>query len=281
MANQLTFAKSIGDGVRGTVRHATTTAAGMTGSVVGRFSAGFYVASDAGLFCIGGPCIPAGPIHLVLERIPPLPPEGSIVRLGYGYVWTESGTIALSRAVRYSPDQPSPRTLHAIAPVLAVNGHRDAVPDDVAHLWTAVRIAIERQDIHSARQLLQGVGSGLTPTGDDVLAGIVLFVRWAEPLSQVPSEVAQQAATTLLSRQFLAWAARGQSVQPVHDMIEAARQLEASKERAFRSGGQNCFEQAVATVASIGGTSGKGMLAGLALAASTWPLALTEDASRP
>ncbi|WP_420798459.1 DUF2877 domain-containing protein [Paraburkholderia hospita] len=137
-------------------------------------------------------------------------------------------------------------------------------------------------DLHAARQLLQGVGNGLTPTGDDVLAGLVLFVRWAAPQSPVPAEVAHDAATTTLSRTFLAWAARGQSVQPVHDVVEAAKHLASATGTTISAVVCDRFERAVAVAASIGGTSGKGMLAGLGLAASAClhPPALKDEIRR-
>jgi hypothetical protein len=195
-----------------------------------------------------------------------------MVRFGYEQLWTEQGPIDLSRAARYRPYQPSPKTLRKIAPVLLPLGHLNTLPNDVAHLGPAVRTAVERAELHEARQLLQGVGDGLTPTGDDVLAGLTLFARWSDPESTVPSEVAQQAATTMLSRCFLAWAARGQSIQPVHDVIDAAQLLASQMDVASPSSARDRFEQTVATVASIGGSSGKGMLAGLGLAATAWPL---------
>jgi hypothetical protein len=195
-----------------------------------------------------------------------------MVRFAYAQLWTEQGPIDLSRATRYRPYQPSQETLRKIAPVLSPLGHLNNLPNDVAHLWSAVRAAVERAKLHEARQLLQGVGEGLTPTGDDVLAGLILFTRWFDPESNVPVEVAQQAATTMLSRHFLAWAARGQSIQPVHDVIDAAEHLALRVDVTGPSAAMEKFEEAVATVASIGGSSGKGMLAGLGLAASAWPL---------
>jgi Protein of unknown function (DUF2877) len=279
-AHRVLSATSIGDGVAAACSPATMPTGG-TGRVVGTFSSGFYVESAMGLFAVGGPRIPAGPIHLVLECAPPPPPEGSIVRFGPERLWTEPGMIGLSRAARYWPYQPSPTNLRTIAPVLARLGHLDTVPNDVAHLWPAVRTAVEQAELHVARQLLQGVGGGLTPTGDDVLAGLLLFARWADPQSPEPTEVAQQAATTVLSRCFLAWAARGQSIQPVHDLIDAAGNLTSQADAASPPAALDGFQRAIATVASIGGTSGKGMLCGLGLAAVAWSVAPQEDALSP
>jgi hypothetical protein len=269
--HRILLATSIGDGVAAVCSSATTPSGG-TGRVVGKFSSGFYIESATGLFAVGGPSIPAGPIHLVLESSPPLPPEGSIVHLGAECLWTDAGTIVLSRVVRYRPYLPSPAQLHEIGPVLARLGRLVSVPGDAAHVWTAVEDAIGRMNLHVARQLLQGVGSGLTPTGDDVLAGLVLFVRWAKPLSTLPAEVAERAATTHLSRCFLKWAAQGQSIQPIHDLIDAARSLASPRGASGTRDAQHRFERAVGTAASVGSTSGNAMLSGLALAATAWPM---------
>ena len=223
-ARQTLTATSIGDGVA-----LACQSIGKTGFVVGTFSSGFYVGTDETLFAVGGPNIHAGPIHLVLETPPPSVMEQSIVHLEPDQLWTNSCTIELSRAACHQPTQPSPRLLRTIAPTIARLDGWNALPNDVAHVWMVVRVSVERADLHAARKLLAGLGAGLTPTGDDVLAGILLFAHWADPLSVLPTEVAQCAATTDLSRCFLNWAAAGQSIQPLHDLIDAASQLVSAR----------------------------------------------------
>ncbi|MGI9327994.1 MAG: DUF2877 domain-containing protein [Pseudomonadales bacterium] len=264
-AHRLLSATSIGDGVALACQSASMPGHGI-GHVVGAFDSGFYVGAAETLFAVGGPNIPAGPIHLVLEAAPPPAMDQAIVRLEPDRLWVDSCTIKLAHAVCYRPTQPPPRHLRALAPTLARLDRCDAVPKDVEHVWMAVRLAVEHADLHAARKLLEGLGEGLTPTGDDVLAGLVLFARWADPLSDVPADVALRAATSDLSRCFLTWAAAGQSIQPVHDVIDTASQLVSGVEMANDS-----FGDAVKTVASIGGSSGSAMLAGLGLAAAAWP----------
>lgn len=263
-------ATSMGDGVALACQSAGLPGRGV-GVVVGTFSSGFYVGLSEMLFAVGGPGIPAGPIHLVLEAPPPTPSPRSIVHLGPDRLRIDSCTIELSRAARHRPTQPSPTLLRRVAPTLARLDRREAVPTDLAHVWMAVRLAVERADLHAARERLEGLGAGLTPTGDDVLAGLVLFAHWADPLSTVPAEVARHAATSDLSRCFLAWAAAGQGIQPVHDLIDAAGRLAASTGLKCASTARDRFERTVDVVALIGGSSGKGMLAGLGLAGAVWP----------
>lgn len=264
-------ATTIGDAVVRTCQSAGRSGRGV-GQVVGTFSSGFYVRAEGALFAVAGPRVAAGPIHLVLEGRPPPPRERSIVRLAPDRLCTGSCVIDLSRADGYRPTQPSPARLRTIAPALARLDHPGAPPEDIVPVWAAVRAAVERSALHAARTLLEGLGGGLTPTGDDVLAGLLLFAHWADPESAVPGEVAQQTATTDLSRSFLAWAAAGQSIQPVHDLLDAAELVVSSAGLASASTAQDQFDHVAADIASVGHSSGQGLLAGLGLAATAWPM---------
>lgn len=241
-----------------------------SGLVVGNFSLGFYVRVENSVFAVAGPGIAPGPIHLVMDAPSPAPPDQSLVWIEPGRLLTDSCVIELSYAVRYRPIQPSPAQLQTLALLLAALDRQDGVPIDLAKVWEPVRTAVFRSDLHAARTLLEGLGNGLTPTGDDVLAGMLLFFHWADPLSDAPAEVALRAETTDLSRCFLSWAAVGQSIQPVHDLIEAAGGSEMSASSRRGSALPQRFIHAVAAVASIGSSSGRGILAGLGLAAAAW-----------
>lgn len=260
-------ATSIGDGVALACRSKDT-----SGRVVGTFSTGFYVQTETSLFAIGGPRIPAGPIHLVLEVTPPPTIDESIVHIEPDRLWLDNFSIELSTAIRHYPIKPTRSQIVSIASTLSSLDSMNSVPQDVIRVWASVRIAVEHADLHTARRLLEGLGSGLTPTGDDVLAGLLLYAHWVDPTSPVPTEVSLSAATTNLSRCFLSWAAIGQSIQPLHDLIDAANQLVSADNPVIALIASGRFEQSIVTVASIGGSSGKGMLAGLGLAASSWPV---------
>ena len=71
---------------------------------------------------------------------------------------------------------------------------------------------------------LGGRGPGLTPEGDDVLAGMLLAVRAARGPAAEPGlrAVAASVRTTEPAAAFLAWAARGQCIEPAHDWLTAA-----------------------------------------------------------
>jgi hypothetical protein len=241
-----------------------------SGSVVGNFSSGFYVRVGDSIFAVVGPAIAPGPVYLVMEALPPAPPDQSFVCIEPGQLLTDSCIIDMSRAVRYRPALPTPAQLQALAPLLAGLDCRDSVPADVNEVWASTRATVFRSDLDDARTLLQGLGNGLTPTGDDVLAGVLLFSHWTDPLSDVPSEVASRAVTTDLSRCFLSWAAIGQSIQTVHDLVDAAGGSDMSGGLRAASAVREQFAQVAAAVASIGSSSGRGILAGLGLAAAAW-----------
>ena len=131
----------------------------------------------------------------------------------------------------------------------------DVVLGSRGPLDAATRAELAALDLDAARVLLQGRGAGLTPAGDDVLAGLLLVHRWWWPGSDEARAVAAAADTTELSRAFLRWAAEGQSVQPVHELAGAAGRDRAAAVAAAR------------VVAGIGASSGAALLAGLHLGA--------------
>jgi hypothetical protein len=113
-------------------------------------------------------------------------------------------------------------------------------------------------DLVASRELLEGRGGGLTPTGDDVLAGVLLVHAWRGEDEEILLRAARDTATTHLSRSFLAWAARGQSVAPVHDLVASAARRD-----------HLAFDDAVGTVSAIGGSSGTALLWGIGLATAS------------
>lgn len=246
------------------------------GVVVGSFSFGFYFRIEQSVFAVAGPALPQGPAHIVLDADPPAPREQSIIAIDLESLAMETGVVDLSRACHYRPHLPSTRRLRALAPLLAQFDRVDLAPDDLLIVWSEARDAVRRGDLHAARRLLQGRGGGLTPTGDDVLAGILLLSHWTEPCAASPREVASLADTTDLSRSFLTWAAVGQSIRPVHDLVEAIGpgRLLAADDRRLR------FNAAAEAVSSIGATSGRAMLAGLAITAAAWLTRYSRQTSR-
>lgn len=236
-------------------------AGGVHGTVVGAFRHGFYVQVHREVYAVAGPDVVAGPIHLVLRAPPPRPPDGLAVWRSRGLLCSSDWQVDLDAAPTFQPLRPTSADLQARAPVLAAMLRMLVEPEDLAAVWPGVLTALAEEDLSAARQLLQGRGGGLTPTGDDVLAGILLVHAWRGHDARTLPEVAKAAETTNLSRSFLAWAARGESLAPVHHLLALAGYSDADEMTPD-------FRQAVHTVTSIGNSSGNALLWGIGLGVS-------------
>ena len=102
--------------------------------------------------------------------------------------------------------------------------------------------------------VLAGRGPGLTPAGDDVLAGLLLVLAIAGHDRAELERAAASARTHAISRAFLLWAARGQPVAPVHHLLAA-----------LVDGDGVAIERHRSAVAALGQTSGADLLLGLRL----------------
>jgi hypothetical protein len=133
--------------------------------------------------------------------------------------------------------------------------------DDLDGLETALSTYDRRKGAGVAARIA-GLGPGLTPSGDDLLAGALAFHAWAEaaghaetggPLRGAITEAAVS-RTTRLAGQLLRSAERGHVAAPIAALLSSI----------FRRRGT--FPPDLAAVLSIGETSGADMLAGIRLA---------------
>lgn len=181
-----------------------------------------YLRFPAGLVALTGGLAPRGPLHL---RVAVLPDLGAGERVStdgatlYGATWS----VRLN-APTWAGALPAPSHTQPGEPVREL----------------------------AAR--LGGRGPGLTPEGDDVLAGALLAARAARGPAGEPElrAVAASVRTTEVAAAFLAWAARGQCIEPAHDWLLAPDA--AARERAERR------------LVAVGASSGAALLAGLRLA---------------
>lgn len=185
-------------------------AAGGRGTVAAVFSKAAYLRLPAGLVALTTRDVPAGPIH----ARGPFP----LRRLTAGDRVTVDGTVLgedLTGAALWRG------TLPDLAGVDA--GVLDgAPPSALAAFPERVARAVEqlgRGDLGGVVDTLTGLGPGLTPAGDDALAGILLVAGSYD--RQAAVQAADRARTNDIARAFLAWAARGQSIEPVHRLLGA------------------------------------------------------------
>ncbi len=144
-----------------------------------------------------------------------------------------------------------------------------AIPPEVPVDPGRVDAAVRTGAVEELVELLGGAGPGLTPAGDDLLAGLVLAARAVWGPDAEPRLVAAvgTVATTEPAAAFLHWAARGQSLAPAHDVLTA-----------LADGDTAAAERAGRRLAAIGASSGRCLLAGLRIGLAQWPRLDTHSA---
>jgi len=143
-----------------------------------------------------------------------------------------------------------------------LNAVAKTVLPQLIYLTRAVRSGNTAEVKKVARKLI-GLGPGLSPSADDALSGFTAALWWVshslgsgisnvEDINRVI--VSQASGTTLLSKQLLQHAARGEVNERVEELLEA-----------LLAGGQSEIEPGVEQVLKIGETSGADMMVGLLL----------------
>lgn len=222
----------------------------------GAFRDGFYLRGQDTIFAVAHPSVPAGPLHLIVPTQITLAGKDDVFVLEDGRLILGRATIALPAQRRYCPVLPTAEDVRRCAAVLANLPTELPVPEDLASVWAEVDASLEERKLDQVRLRLEGRGIGLTPTGDDVLAGIFLVAYWLGQNRAQLVELARDVQSTRLSQAYLHWAARGLTIAPVFDLIAAA--LGQTK-------APQAYRAAVDRLAAIGGSSGRAMLLGLSL----------------
>ena len=230
------------------------TADDFIGRVEGVFAGGFYVSGPSqAIFAVLGPGAWPGPLHLVAEALPALPALHDPVSVSAAVLAAGRLRVSVQECRRWAPRLPERLRVgradwQSIAP---------SVEPDLVAVWGSVAQGMRRGDMDAVLRLLEGRGAGLTPSGDDVLAGILLVCAIDPRRRPTLDVLARSVRSTPLSRAFLRWAAAGQSIQPAHTLLDAAAACDrAGMRRAARS------------LAAVGATSGEALMAGVALAAT-------------
>jgi uncharacterized protein DUF2877 len=188
------------------------------------------------------PPAPAGPLSVRVAALPSLVP-GTPARVVDGALAVGEHRIALAGARRARrrlrpplPSSPPPLALSPAPPALGAGIE-----------------ALARGRLQAAVGLLAGRGDGLTPAGDDVLAGYAGWKAW----TGAPVRVAEAAAarTTPLSAAYLRCAERGELPEAAEDLIMALRAADAA-----------AFARGARRLATWGATSGRAIMWGIAAA---------------
>lgn len=229
------------------------------GFVLASFRRACYVAFPAGLVALVAPDVLPGPLHLVLDRLPPAPARGARVSVAGGAIGAAGWSVRTREVSLWTGVLPDPQDLRAGSRTALAAGRRVAAGSALTtgpfrERANRARASLLAGDLDDAAALLVGLGPGLTPAGDDALCGILLVLRCVlgEGFEPRAMGIAGGAQTTEPSRAFLAWAARGQALAPAHDLlIAAARGDEVAATTAFE------------TLGRVGETSGSDFVLGL------------------
>ncbi|MGH2659483.1 MAG: DUF2877 domain-containing protein [Actinomycetota bacterium] len=239
-------------------------AGGGEGRAIASFPKAVYVSLPAGIVVLVSPSVHPGPLHLLLDGAPPELPPGTRVEVATRRLRVGGIDIDLRDAAEWAGALPSPAQLASgatllmeVASDLASRSalHADPFRDRAADARNRLRAG----DLAGMVECLAGLGPGLTPAGDDALAGalFVLRVLGGDEAERALVDAACMARTSVIASAFLPWAARGQALAPGHDLLKSA----AYEDR------HGCLT-ACQALARIGGTSGAEFALGL-----TWALA--------
>lgn len=225
-----------------------------SGSVLASFPKACYLRVAGGIAGLVAPEVQPGPLSVGLDGPPPRLKPGDSVRVGPGTLASGAWRLDLAGAPIWTGALPSPddaaAAIPAVLDALAPLARACLVPQERA---AVARNHLAAGNVQAAADVLAGSGPGLTPAGDDALAGI-LFARRALGLAPAGEleAVARSVRTTDLATAFLLWAARGQALAPVHDLLGAAV-----------TGDLRATRRAAAALGAIGHSSGADIAQGL------------------
>ncbi len=273
--------------------------ASLRGRVRAVFQRSAHVALDNGFLTLGSLDLPPHPYSILWDGYPGGFVSGQAVTVtGDGVFADDRRLVALADLARFRPvlEYPRPAEFRAIRQALAASRQTAAAlpdkgglhtlllqrprpaPSDVAcrlpgafadpggRLCLRIAEALRQRrldDLGQAARAMAGLGIGLTPSGDDFLAGVLTASRF-HGLS-LGRLVLSQATLTTLARDcavrttpfsgfLLRCAAQGQVAAPISDWLEAVH-----------AGNADRAEAAVAALAGIGHSSGLDTLMGLLL----------------
>jgi uncharacterized protein DUF2877 len=235
------------------------------GRVAAVYARAAYIQLPGGLFALTTPEVPLGPLHaqvpfpLEAEQGSPVVAKGRSLEIG-------GRTLPLAGPV-WRGALPDPDALAAAA-LLAVEVLEAASPSALREEpWRAMldraTACLAKGDLHGAAAALGGVGPGLTPAGDDTLAGVLIATRarLGPAAEDELVKVAGAVTTSDPAAGFMRWAARGQSIAPVHDLFLA-----------LAAGDLRAAEVARNELCAFGHSSGADLALGLRLGLATqWP----------
>jgi hypothetical protein len=197
------------------------------GKVLASFPKACYLVLPRGLAALVGPKVHPGPIHVILDAQPPRLTPQSIVRVSHGWLLVDDYAVPLAGAPVWRGTLPSTerfrRATGVASEVAGRLAEHSALSSDTA-LRDRCLACLRAGDLKETAALLSGRGAGFTPAGDDALLGVLLVLRaaWGRKAEKRLLPIAEATPTGVVARSMLSWAARGQALAPIHDLLCAA-----------------------------------------------------------
>ena len=221
------------------------------GSICGVFSRAFYLRFGDHILALCRADVASGPLHLRLATLPSVG-LGDRVVFEAGRLQVGSMTVALRADRRWGPQ---PVSVAALTTAVGLR-HPSELPGDPG--IGPLRDLVAGRDLVALARLVGGRGPGLTPAGDDFLAGVLVIDALLHPHEAAARHAAVEAvATTDLATAFLRWAALGQCIQPLHEVVSAIAANQPARKVEARAG-----------LRATGASSGQALLLGLDVALS-------------
>jgi len=244
-----------------------------------RYRSAVNIAVQDAIVTLVTPQLRNGPFHIVVTSLPPpqVVPSFSVYRdrdqihLGGWACWLGPCFEVWEPRVDWAALAVSPIAATYLArQVENLKAQRsaqaqNAFTNDLQAAFDAAAVQLSRavvasdcSAISATAAALAGLGPGLTPAGDDLLAGMMLALQaGSQPQARAYCGTIFEAAaprTTRLSGAFLRAAYEGKVDERWHDLL-----------RSLASGDNVLVDQAAAAVAAFGATSGVAMLDGFVL----------------
>lgn len=226
-----------------------------------------------------------GPLVVLLPESTPLHPwaltaaltlrpvaEGAEFRVTCGALHIGAERVPLDGArvadlrIRNRPARPDPAPLPLLEPAAPGDPFEPALGEALATFAAGAEV--------EALGALVGLGAGLTPSGDDVLVGILAALDWGRDLQPGAAAIRRRliaalpaplgARTPRLSAQLLRAAADGLYAEPILDLLDTMTLDETASEHAGR---------AIQVLLEVGHRSGADTLRGIAAALARLGLA--------
>jgi hypothetical protein len=235
------------------------------GRVRAVFEPAIYLDLPGGLVVLTTLAVPRGPLHVRVQRLPVVSPgdiasvDDDALRVADqrfaldAPVWAQrlptSAALAAARGVARA-------WLPSAAPALDVTGVATGV------LSAGVVAALRQEDLAGLGALLGGRGPGLTPAGDDMLAGALLVARALRGQLPAVGDLLRGVATNDIALAFLRCAAAGRCIEPAHDLLDALARAD-----------EGAVDRALAALSGFGSSSGAALACGIRAALLELPVA--------